>query len=74
MEHSPTLCVEAVCSPALFQPCFENFSGSHSASLEHNASSAERILSAPSAKLQIISETNKKKPENLLKVFGCIKL
>ena len=59
MEHSPTLGVEAVCSPALSQPCFENFSGSHSASLEHNASSAERILSTSSAKIRIIPETRK---------------
>ena len=59
MELSPTLNVEAALPSRLFQPCFENFSRFHFASLEHNASSAERVLPAPSAKIRIISETHK---------------
>lgn len=60
MENSPTrLYVEAVVLSRFIQLLLENFSGFRSASLEHNASSAERVLPAPSAKLRNISETNK---------------
>ncbi len=52
MEHSPTLYVEAVVLSCLYQPCLKKFPTFPSASLEHNASSAERILSALAAKLQ----------------------
>jgi len=51
--------VEAALPPAIIDLAFENFSGFHFASLEHNASSAERILSAPPAKIRIIPETCK---------------
>lgn len=60
MEHSPTHSVEAICSPAYISLAIENFLGFHFASLEHNASSAERILPAQAAKIGIISETSKK--------------
>jgi hypothetical protein len=40
---------------------FENFLGSHLASLEHNASSAERVLPTLGAKIGNIFETSKKK-------------
>ena len=43
---------EAVLLSCYYQPCNENFSGFHFASLEHNASSAEWILSTLAAKLR----------------------
>ena len=81
MEHSPTLNVEAVLLSCLFQPCFENFSRFHFASLEHYASSAERILPAPFAKIDKNIESSKsfdrkmkKERENIIKylTFGLI--
>jgi hypothetical protein len=51
--------VEAALPSLPLSVLLENFLGFRIASLEHNASSAERILSAPFAKVRIISETNK---------------
>ena len=47
MEHSPTrIHVKPLCSPALISLACENFLRFRSASLEHNATSAERVLLA----------------------------
>jgi hypothetical protein len=43
--------------PSCFNLMNESFLRSHSASLEHNASSAERILSALGANIQNVFET-----------------
>ena len=60
MEHSPTLYTwKPFCPPAYFSLASENFSRSRSASLEHNASSAERVLPTLGAKIGIIFETSK---------------
>ena len=62
MEHSPThIAWKPFCSPALFSLAFENFLGFHLASLEHNASSAERVLPTLGTKIGIIFESSKKK-------------
>ena len=61
MENSPTrLHVEAVVLSRFIQLLLENFSGFRSASLEHNASSAERVLPTLGAKIGIYFESCKK--------------
>ena len=60
MENSPThIYVEAVVPYRFIQLLLENFSGFRSASLEHNASSAERVLPALAAKIRISEQTTK---------------
>ena len=60
MEHSPTpYAWKPLCPPALFSSCTRKFLRFPSASLEHNASSAERVLPTLVAKIGIISETTK---------------
>ena len=55
MEHSPTPYTwKPFCPPAYFSLASENFSRSRSASLEHNASSAERVLPTLGAKIRKI--------------------
>lgn len=61
MENSPTrLHAEAVVLSRFIQLLLENFSGFRSASLEHNASSAERVLPTLGAKIGNKFESCKK--------------
>jgi hypothetical protein len=73
MENSPTqIYAEAVVPSCLNQPCFENFSRFHFASLEHNASSAERVLPTLGAKIGNKFESCKGKDEKSEKFSGNI--
>lgn len=74
MGYSPTLCVEAALPSCIYQSCFENFLGSRFASWEHNASSAERILSAPLTNIHIISEFTKDFARIIYSSFASLKL
>jgi len=57
--------------PSCFnQLLLENFSGFRSASLEHNASSAERVLPTLGAKIGIIFESSKKKHKKISEAAG----
>jgi hypothetical protein len=62
MENSPThICAEAVVPYCFYQLLLENFSGFRSASLEHNASSAERVLPTLGAKIGNKFQKSKKR-------------
>ena len=73
MENSPThICAEAVVPYCFYQLLLENFSGFRSASLEHNASSAERVLPTLGAKIGNKFESCKGKDEKSEKFSGNI--
>lgn len=72
-ENSPTrLHVETVVLSRFIQLLLENFSGFRSASLEHNASSAERVLPTLGAKIGNKFESCKGKGEKSEKFSGNI--
>ena len=58
-RHSSTLNVEAALLSCRYQSCFENYLGFRFASLEHYASSAERVLPTLGEKIDKIAESSK---------------